>query len=279
MTGPPACLPWAAVVEQVRALAAGGIELAVSVDGDGTDLLLIPGLGASRSVYAPIVPALSERCRVIVFDPRDVGESGVSDGPYTMAQLAGDAVDVLDACAVERAAVFGASMGGMVAQHVALGWPDRVARLLLGCTSAGGAHVVRADPEATRALLGKGARTPEEAYRRACTVLYSAAFQRAHADVIEAQIRERARHPVRPRVFRAQYEAVRHHDTYDELPQLRLPALVLHGTEDAVMPPGNAEILAGRIPDARLQWFPGCGHLFFHEDPTAATAAIAEFLG
>ena len=84
---------------------------------------------------------------------------------------------------------------------------------------------------------------------------------------------------MRPRVFRAQYEAVRHHDTYDELPQLRLPALVLHGTEDAVMPPGNAEILAGRIPDARLQWFPGCGHLFFHEDPTAATAAIAEFLG
>jgi len=267
-----------APVEHISARTADGITLAATAHGQGSPLLMIPGLGSSRSVYAPIVPLLAERHRVIVFDPRGIGASEITDGPYTMSQLAADAVAVLDAAGEETAAVFGASMGGMVAQHVALDHPERVASLILACTGPGTPHAVPADRDATRALLGKGAKTPEEAYRIACTVLYSPAFQATHPDFIEQQVRERARHPVRARAFSAQYEAVRHHDTWERLPSLRMPVLVLHGSEDVVMPPGNGERLAERIPGARLVLLDGLGHLFFHEDPPRAAQAILDFL-
>jgi len=267
-----------ATVEHIPARAADGITLAATAHGQGSPLLMIPGLGAARSVYAPIVPLLAEQHRVIVFDPRGVGDSDITDGPYSMAQLAGDAACVLDAAHEHDAAVFGASMGGMVAQHLAIEHADRVSRLILGCTSPGTSHAVRADPEATRRLLGKGGKTPEEAYRIACTVLYSPAFQHTHEGFIEQQIRERARRPVRARAFSAQYEAVRQHDPWDRLPDITAPTLLLHGSEDEVMPPSNSEVLAQRIPGARVEILDGLGHMFFHEDPLRAARAMLDFL-
>jgi 3-oxoadipate enol-lactonase len=267
-----------AIVEHFPVHNPDGITLAATAHGQGPPLLMIPGLGSTRNVYAPIVPLLAEHHRVIVFDQRGIGDSDITDGPYTMAQLAADAASVLDAAAEESAAVFGASMGGMVAQHLALDHPERVSKLVLACTGPGTPHAVPADRDATRALLGKGAKTPEEAYRIACTVLYSRAFQATHQDFIEQQIRERARRPVKARAFSAQYEAVRHHDTWDRLPSLRMPVLVVHGTEDYVMPPGNGELLAQRIPGARLVLLDGLGHLFFHEDPQRAAQTVVEFL-
>jgi pimeloyl-ACP methyl ester carboxylesterase len=266
-----------ATVEHIPARTADGITLAATAHGQGPALLMIPGLGSTRRVYAPLVPLLAEHHRVIVYDPRGIGASDVTDGPYTMAQLAGDAACVLDAAGEDTAVVFGASMGGMVAQHVGLDHRDRVTRLILACTSPGTAHAVPAEREATRALLGKGARTPEDAYRLATTVLYTRAFRQAHPDFVEREIAERGRHPVRARAFSAQYEAVRHHDTWDRLPELRMPVLLLHGGDDAVMPPGNSEVLASRIPDARVVVLDGLGHLFWHEDPQRAATAILEF--
>ncbi|HXA28884.1 MAG TPA: alpha/beta hydrolase [Candidatus Angelobacter sp.] len=266
-----------ATVEHVPARAADGITLAATAHGSGPALLMIPGLGATRRVYAPLVPLLAGRHRVIVFDPRGVGDSDITDGPYSMRQLADDACCVLDAAGEDTAIVFGASMGGMVAQHVGLDHGERVGKLILACTSPGSAHAVPADRDATRALLGKGATTPADAYRLATTVLYTPAFRAAHADFVEAEIAERGRHPVRARAFSAQYQAVREHDPWDRLPTLRMPVLVLHGTEDAVIPPGNGEVLAERIPGARLVLLDGLGHLFWHEDPERAAQAILEF--
>jgi 3-oxoadipate enol-lactonase len=264
------------IVEHIPARTADGITLAATAHGQGPALLMIPGLGSSRRVYQTVVPMLAERHRVIVFDPRGIGDSDITDGPYTMEQLADDAVAVLDAASEDTATVFGASMGGMVAQHVAIEHPERVAALILGCTSAGREHAVPADREATRALLGKGAKTPAEAYRLACTVLYSHEFQRTHAEFIEHEIEERARRPVRARAFTAQYEAVRHHETWDRLPDIVAPTLILHGSEDYVMPPGNGEVIAQRIPGARLQILDGLGHMFWHEDPERSAAAMLE---
>lgn len=261
------------------AWAQDGIPLAVTVTGDdGPSLLMIPGLGSTRHAFAPIVPLLAKRLRVAVYDPRGVGESGVSPGPYTMSQLAGDAAAVLDALGWERVAVFGASMGGMVAQWVAIDHPVRVWRLVLACTGPGASHAVPADRGATRALLGKGARTPEEAYRMATSVMYEPRWARSHRDFLEGEIAYRAAHPIRGQAFSAQYEAVKGHDSWDLLPGIAAPTLVIHGTEDAVMPAGNGRLLAERIPGAR--WLPleGRGHMFFHEDPEAAAAAIVDFL-
>jgi len=229
-------------------------------------------------VYAPLIPLLAGRLRVVVYDPRGVGESGYTPGPYTMAQLAADAAAVLDAAGHEDAAVWGASMGGMQAQHLALLHPERVSRLVLACTTCGGPHALRPAPEAAAALLGKGAHTPGEAYRIACTVLYSEEFQATHSEFIDEEVAERERHPVRGGVFAAQQAAVRGHDTFAALIRIAVPTLVLHGELDAVVPAGNGRIIASRIPGARLRVLEDRGHLFFHEDPEQVAEAVLEFL-
>jgi pimeloyl-ACP methyl ester carboxylesterase len=265
-------------MSELRARAADGTELAVTVGGAGPPLLMIPGLGASRRVYAPLLPLFAAHLRVVVLDPRGVGDSGFTPGPYTMAQLASDAAAVLDAAGLEAASVWGASMGGMVAQHLALAHPDRVDRLVLACTTCGGAHAVPPTPAAAAALLGKGARTPGEAYRLACTVLYAEDWQAEHPDFIDREVAERERHPVRGGVFSAQQAAARGHDTFDSLPRIAVPTLVLHGTADAVIPVENGRILAERIPGARLHLLPGRGHLFFHEAPEESAGAVLAFV-
>ena len=190
--------------------AADGVRLAVTMSGpvDAEPLLLIPGLGAAASVFDPIRPSLDSRYRTVVYDPRGVGASESGESKLTMDLMVSDVAAVLDGTELSSAHVMGASMGGVVAQYFVLEHPDRVARLVLAATSPGGRKPVGADPRATAALLGKGARSPEEAYRMACTVLYSPQFQRTHSEFIEQQIRWRGTHPVRPRVFSAQLAAL-----------------------------------------------------------------------
>jgi len=268
------------VAKELRVRGADGVLLAVSVHGEGLPLLLIPGLGATRVVFDPMVPALVQReQRVIVFDPRGTGESEPGQQPLSLPLLAADAAAVLDAAGAPRAAVLGASMGGVVAQHLALDHAARVECLLLAATGPGGGRAVPADPRVTDALLGKGARTPAEAYRRACTVLYSPQFQRTHQEFIDEQVRLRAARPVRAQVFAAQLKALRApDDSFDRLPSISAPTLVMHGTDDAVTPFENAQLLASRIPGARARWFEGCGHLFFHERPEESARVVYEFL-
>ncbi|HKR99158.1 MAG TPA: alpha/beta fold hydrolase, partial [Candidatus Dormibacteraeota bacterium] len=215
----------------------------------------------------------------ISFDPRGVGESEPGAAPLTMPLLAADAVSVLEAIGERSAHVLGASMGGVVAQHVGIADPDRVRSLVLAATSPGGVKAVPADPRVTAALMGRGARTPADAYRIACTVLYAPQFQRTHKEFIEDQVRVRAQHPVRARVFSAQLHVLETApDITADLRALRMPALVLHGTADAVTPIENAEALVRLIPGARRRWFSDCGHLFFHERPEETARVIDEFL-
>ncbi len=184
-------------MEERRFPAGDGTELAVTIGGDGPPLLLIPGLGATRVVFDPLLPFLAPHFRVAVYDQRGIGASQEDPGPFTTEQLGDDGAAVLDGWGIERATVLGASFGGMVAQQLAVRHPDRVNALVLAATGPGSGHLVREpDRAAAEALLGKGARTPEDAYRIACTVLYSHAFQEQHADFIERQVRDRAQRPI-----------------------------------------------------------------------------------
>jgi 3-oxoadipate enol-lactonase len=269
------------VVAELTVRADDGVPLAVGVHGEaGAPLLLIPGLGATRVVFDPLIePLLARGLRPAVMENRGVGRSGWSPGPHPMSRLAADAAAVAGALSpAGRAHVLGASMGGMIAQHVALDHPARVDRLVLACTGPGRSHAVKADPANTARLLGHGARTPEAAYRIATAVLYDPAFAAAHPDFIEAQIRARARHPVPAAVFQAQRAASWEHDSWERLPQVSAPTLVIHGTHDLVMPVGNGRILAERIPGARLVEFEGAGHLLFHEMPERFADVVASFL-
>ncbi len=254
-----------------------GVRLAVTVSGDGPPLLMIPGLGSTRRVYAPLLPALARHHQVVVYDPRGVGASDAPPGPYPMPRLAADCAEVAAGVGVERYSLFGASMGGLTAEHVAVLHGKGLGRLVLAATGPG-RHAVTASPEATARLLGRGARTPADAYRMACTVLYSERFQRDHPEFIEAEIADRAAHPIPGRAFTAQLRASRDADLHDRLGEIRVPTLVLHGTADALVPLENAESLVRLIPGARRYWFEGRGHLFFHEEPALAALVVTSFL-
>ena len=257
-----------------------GVELVVSERGSGATLLLIPGLGAGRRVFDPLIAELESRYRTVSYDPRGIGDSDPGDLPLTMPLLAADAAAVIWSTGEARTHVFGASMGGAVAQQLAVDHPQRIERLVLAATAPPGPRAVPADPRVTAALLGKGARTPADAYRVACTVLYSVHFQRTHSEFIDEQVRVRAEHPVAARTFRAQLEALRApSDVWERLAHLQTPVLIAHGSADSVIPMENARLLAGRIKGARTRWFDGCGHLFFHERPQESARVVHEFLG
>jgi len=128
------------------------IELHYVERGSGRPLLLVPGIPAIASDWAPLAERLARSRRVIAYDNRGSGASGVTPAPYSCVQLAADAVALLDALEIERADVFGMSLGGMIAQELALGWPDRVERLVLGCTHCGLEHAARPDREAGQAF-------------------------------------------------------------------------------------------------------------------------------
>lgn len=266
-------------MSDVRVPAPDGAQLAVTVEGHGPSLLLIPGLGATRVVFAPLIPLLTAHCRVAVYDQRGIGESDVTPGPYSTPQLGADAVAVLDGAGIAASAALGASFGGMVAQELAIAHPQRLTALVLAATGPGRIHLAEQPTEAaSEALLGKGARSPEEAYRMACTVLYSRQFQGAHPEFIDQQIRDRARRPIDGRAFKAQLAASRAHDAWEGLASITVPTLVMHGSEDAVMPLANAQLLARRIPGAELVVFSGAGHLFFHEEPERTAVVVGEFV-
>ena len=153
--------------------------------GNGAPLLLIHGLGYARWGWEPVLPELAEQFDVILFDNRGIGESDAPPGPYTVAEMAADAVQVLDEAGVARAHVVGTSLGGMIAQELALAYPERVDRLVLACTTPGGqkAHPM---PQVTVALMAEAATLePAVALRRFVENALAPATVEAHPEIVE----------------------------------------------------------------------------------------------
>jgi 3-oxoadipate enol-lactonase len=255
--------------------AVNGIELAYEERGSGPTLLLVAGIPALGNDWWPFADALTGSRRVIVYDNRGSGESTVTPGPYTAAQLAGDAVALLDHLEIERADVFGASLGGMIVQEVALGWPERVRKLVLGCTHAGLAHAVRPPREAGRAFAME---TDDWGERMRALVSFAFASD-ADPELLEAFTEKKSHDVQADEGYRGQIAAALGHDTYERLPQIEAPTLVLTGDDDRVIPHPSSDVLVERIPDARLRIVRGTGHLFFIERPDETREVLAEFLG
>jgi 3-oxoadipate enol-lactonase len=243
---------------------------------EGTPLLLIQGLGYTADMWFRMLPGLSSNRRTIRFDNRGVGRSNVPPLPWSIEEMADDAVAVLDAAGVDRAHVFGVSMGGLIAQELALGHPDRVERLVLGATHPGGRDAIRMDPAAAMMLMDRTPGTAREAAEASVPFLYA---EDTDADDIARDIDVRVRYPMRASAYFGQLDAMRRHEgTLDRLPKLGAPTLVIHGREDRLVKPGNAEIIAAAIPGARLTWIEGASHVFWTDRPEQTVALVTEFL-
>jgi len=223
------------------------------------------------------VPTLSQHFQVITFDNRGAGETDKPDGPYTTAQMAGDTVGLLEALGIELAHVVGHSLGGFIAQELVLSRPELVSRLVLASTTYGGPNVIPITPEALEVLTRREG-DPVELVRRGIAIATAPGFAGQKPEVVQELIRYRLTNPVPPAQYQAQVMAGATHNAEARIGQIRCPTLILFGEHDRVVPPGNAELLARKIPDAQVMILPGVGHIFPIEDLEATNSALLEFL-
>jgi pimeloyl-ACP methyl ester carboxylesterase len=255
-----------------------GIALYYESTGAGAPVLLIMGLGMNATGWWRTVPVLANAgLRVIAFDNRGVGRSDRPAGPYSVAEMADDAVAVLDACEIDRANVYGISLGGMVAQEIALRHPARVDRLVLGATTPGGQAAVPADPAVLEFFARRAEMTAADAVRASVQFNYAARTRAQHPERINEDIVERLRYPIEPDPYRAQLAAALAHDAGDRLRHIGVATMVIHGVEDRMVPYANAEVLVERIRGARLELLPNAAHLYPTDD-VHADGRVAAFL-
>jgi pimeloyl-ACP methyl ester carboxylesterase len=244
-------------------------------EGAGEPVLLIMGLGYPSVMWWRTRPILAERYRTIAFDNRGVGRSDSPPGPYPIPLMTADAAAVLDACGCESAHLYGVSMGGMIAQEFALQYPGRVRSLILGCTAAGGPQAVKAEPEVIEFLRQRGSEDPVAALEAAVPYIYDPATPRT---LIDEDIALRKQWVPKPESYVAQLMGIFAWEAYSRLDQIKAPTLVIHGESDRLVPFGNGELIAARIPGARLVRLPHAGHIYTTDQGQAAQAAILEFL-
>lgn len=265
-----------------RRVDCNGIEIAYWIHGDGAPILLITGWGTPAASWGPFPSVLAQMgYKGIVIENRDIGRSSPCDDvEYTVADMASDAALVLTDAGIDSAYVLGISMGGMIAQELALNHPDRVERLMLLATSpgVGSPESVAATPEFLSSLVYTPADGDLKTWtQRMVGSLVGRKTREEHADRLTSYSSVRVDQQTSAASFGRQLTAMHSLDTWNRLPELKIPTIVLHGTDDQLIPFENGEKLASRIPGAEFVALEGVGHLIPLETPEETLSAIARF--
>jgi len=251
------------------------VELYYEMSGRGPHLVLIEGLGVATWIWERQIPELSKDFTVLAYDNRGVGKSSKPAGPYTIRMMADDLAGLLDSLKIARAHILGISMGGFIAQDFALRYPQRVDRLVLVSTSAGGPDHVPMAPEVLAQVLATEGE-PRALTRRKLALAYSESFMQSEA--VEHLIDLRLQDPQPPAAYLAQATAGATFNLSDQVHRIQAPCLILAATGDRLVPVANAYQLAKKIPNSRLKIFEGFGHQFFVEDAAAFNREVKQFL-
>ena len=257
-----------------------GIQLFYKTYGDPKHppLLLNAGLSGYHVDWWAQVPAFQDDFYVVTFDNRSAGQSTDPGPGYMMADMADDVAGLLDHLQIESAYVFGISMGGMIVQNLAIRHPHKIRRLALGCTQTGGAYVHMPQPEVLTHLMDTSSTgDPRQDLLNGAWVLVADGYLEANLDVLDRWTKISANNPQTEAGYMAQMQAIATHDVYDQLPQIEIPTLVLHGTEDRLILVENGRIIANAIPNAKLKLYPNTGHMFFWEASDAVNADLRAF--
>jgi 3-oxoadipate enol-lactonase len=243
------------------------------VHGSGPSLVLVNGLGFGRWGWFKQVPDLSRRFAVITFDAHRKSDRGLGVG-----ELAGDVAGLLGHLGVNNAHVLGASLGGFVAQELALSRPELVAGLVLVSTGHGGRGQERMPPGAMGEMFGLGALNPRQAARRGLEGATSARYRAENPEEFEWIVQKRLADSPSATSYYEQAKAGSRFDASGRVGRISSPTLVIHGAEDRYVPPSNARALAEAIPGARLLVLEGAGHLVFVERADEVNRAVLAFL-
>jgi pimeloyl-ACP methyl ester carboxylesterase len=253
-----------------------GVDLHYLQTGDGEDVLLLCGLGDDVTAWDGQVGPFAERHRVTVVDNRGVGRSSLPDGEFTIRDMAADAVALCDAIGIERAHVMGFSMGGAIAQEIAVARPDLTRSLVIVGSWAYSDRLFRTFIESSAYFAGIADDDRKFLMYFMASTYSRAVFEDGRIDAFcDAMLRNP--HPQSTEAFQRTARAILGHDTRDRLGAIAVPALVLHGEEDVICPPRHSREIAGLIPGARLVGVPAQAHQPFQEDPAGFNAIVAEF--
>jgi len=259
----------------------GDISIYYEVYGEGEPLVLISGYTSSSRGWFLQVPAFAKEHRVIIFDNRGTGQTDKPDFPYTMDMMADDAVGLLDALSIDAAHILGASMGGRIAQNIAIRHPQKVISLILACTGCGGPHDIPGNPEALKSI-SSGPQTPqgppEEQQYGPLANMMSAEFMKNNPDIMAQIMAISQDSPAPLSTYKNHGHASRSHDAYDRLPEIAAPTLVISGDADIIVPVENSRVLAERIPNTELVILEDMGHCFKWEAADEFNRAVLDFL-
>ena len=263
-------------------LHANGIDIYYEITGSGEPLVLISGLGYGLWMWQKMIPGLAKRFQVIAFDNRGAGQTDKPDGPYNVQMLAADTAGLIEGLGFSSAAVMGHSMGGFVAQELALSRPELVSKLVLSSTNFGGPNHIPVTQEAMAAMMNREGDVVE-VVKRGIAVACAPGFAEARPDLVQELIAYRLSNPVPPAQYQAQIAVglglLGAEACFEpRLKNVQAPTLVVFGEHDKVVPPGNADLLAREIPDNTIQILPNAGHMFPIEAPEAAVDAVVQFL-
>ena len=246
--------------------------------GSGEPLILVMGLGGDHLAWGFQFPVFAEKYRVIAFDNRGAGQTDAPDHPYTTRMMADDTVGLMDALGIQRAHVLGVSLGGMIAQEIALSHPARARSLQLHCTLGRPDRYLRAQIETGR--IQRRTFTLEETLRAACLWLFAPATYNERPEFVEAIVQNALAnpHPMSLTGFLRQCDAVQSHDALDRVGAIRCPTLASVAADDILVPPRFSRELATRIPGAEFRLIEDAAHGYFWERPDVFNQMCLDFL-
>jgi 3-oxoadipate enol-lactonase len=271
-------LPGTSRVGPTRLAGNGPVALAYDVWGRGSPLVLIQGVGVGRWGWEPVADRLARRFQVITIDNRGIGASDTPPGHYSTRVMADDVLAVLDHAGIQQASVVGTSLGGMIAQELALAHPERVDKLVLVATIPGGPRS-RPMPLGTTYLFASAPfLTSRAKLREFVQQTLGPATLRRRPKLARRLAARKLAHPQSQDDWRAQTAAGVLFNPLGRQRRITQPTLVIQGTADQVVNPDNAEVLAGLVPNARVQRFDGAGHLLYWEQPKRFVRIVTDFL-
>ena len=255
----------------------GDINIEYYVEGEGPPLLMIIGGGGQANSWGePFLERLRPHFRIVRFSNRGTGLTDKPQTEYSIQMMADDAAGLLAELGIERSHVLGVSMGGLIAQELVLNQPQAVQGLALGCTNCGPAHSVQPSQEVLALLASTQDLSTEEQFRQFMSVLVTPEFGDSGKEFMGEMTAALMSTSIE--TIGRQMMAIQTFDSYDRLPQIQSPTLIIHGDRDVLVPVGNAEVLRKRIGGSQARIAAGAGHCFFWEKPTESAGTIVEFL-
>jgi pimeloyl-ACP methyl ester carboxylesterase len=257
----------------------GDINMEYHAEGNGPPLLMIMGFSGQASSWSErFVELLRPHFQVIRFSNRGTGLTDRPQVQYTVPMMADDAAGLLREMGIGKAHVLGISMGGMIAQELALNHSERVQGLVLGCTTPGRSRGVQASQEVMALMMPVPGLSLEDQFRKAWPAIVTQGFVEGEREFLEEMLRIGLENMTPMDTLMRQAVSIQAFDAYERLPQIQAPTLIIHGNKDRLIPPQNGDILRERIPGSTLRILPGAAHMFFWEKPAESAEVIVEFL-